>query len=180
VYLGWNSPKQFLPWSKLGLFGRELVCPFLELLFCDCLAFPRTRRHVAHFSHRSFDVPILFSAGAQTNRREHYTSLGVKENKPRVFIYVVLLFVIQVITSGAFHILKDYWMLVYSVYVIFGMRQYAASQGRQGDESKLGFGQILPLLLLALPLSQLAEELLSKTYLLLFEGVKANSVVANK
>ncbi|KAJ5512417.1 hypothetical protein N7463_001969 [Penicillium fimorum] len=38
-------------------------------------------------------------------------------------------------------------------------RGVAANQGRQGDESEWGFGQVLPVLLLAIPLSQFVEEL---------------------
>ncbi|KAJ5360580.1 hypothetical protein N7517_009771 [Penicillium concentricum] len=38
-------------------------------------------------------------------------------------------------------------------------RAEAAYQGRQGDESEWGFGQVLPVLLLVIPLSQFMDEL---------------------
>lgn len=111
--------------------------------------------HLEGLIYRLYSQPARILIDAQITRSSEW-----KKSNSRVAIYIVVLFVGQIISSGIFHILRVYLMLAYSAYVIFDTREYAAFEGRQGDENEWGFGQILPLLLLALPLSQLAEELL--------------------
>ncbi|OQE22799.1 hypothetical protein PENFLA_c012G00203 [Penicillium flavigenum] len=55
-------------------------------------------------------------------------------------------------------------MLMYAANNVIYERAEAAHQGRQGDESGWGFGQVLPVLLLAIPFSQFVEELCRMYY----------------
>ncbi|KAJ6185718.1 hypothetical protein N7519_007019 [Penicillium mononematosum] len=66
--------------------------------------------------------------------------------------------------SAAFGLLRIYVMLVYAANNVLYERAEAAHQGRQGDESEWGFGQVLPVLLLAIPFSQFVEELCRMYY----------------
>ncbi|CRL25528.1 unnamed protein product [Penicillium camemberti] len=61
--------------------------------------------------------------------------------------------------SEAFGLLRLYAILMYAGHSVILERAEAAHQGRQGDESEWGFGQVMPVLLLAIPLSQFVEEL---------------------
>ncbi|CAI7627449.1 unnamed protein product [Penicillium crustosum] len=51
---------------------------------------------------------------------------------------------------------------MYAGHSVIRERTEAAHQGRQGDESEWGFGQVMPVLLLAIPFFQFVEELCSR------------------
>jgi hypothetical protein len=77
-----------------------------------------------------------------------------KSMASRIFGIVVSCLIIlfqQFISSDCFSILRIQGMLLYGGDEMIQTRGLAASQGRQGDENYWGFGQILPILLLAIP-----------------------------
>lgn len=80
-------------------------------------------------------------------------------------LFVASLSVREIIFSEGFDLLRVYAMLIASFTQIFYERDLAASQGRKDDESEWGFGQILSILLLALPLSSYAEALCTEFHL---------------
>ncbi|KAJ5534354.1 hypothetical protein N7527_000608 [Penicillium freii] len=65
----------------------------------------------------------------------------------------------EFVFSQAFDLLRVYVTLMYAGHSVIVERAEAAHQGRQGDESEWGFGQVMPVLLLAIPFSQFVEEL---------------------
>lgn len=65
----------------------------------------------------------------------------------------------EFVFSGAFDLLRLYATLMYAAHSVIRERAEAAYQGRQGDESAWGFGQVMPVLLLVIPFAQFVEEL---------------------
>lgn len=65
----------------------------------------------------------------------------------------------EFVLSEASNLLRMYVMLIYAGNNVLSERAEAAYQGRQDDENDWGFGQVLPVLLLAIPLAQFVEEL---------------------
>jgi hypothetical protein len=76
-------------------------------------------------------------------------------------VFVMFLSFREIVFSFCFEFLRVYTLLIGSIYGILYQRRRAADHGREGDENEWGFGQILPLLLLALPISTFAEEIWS-------------------
>lgn len=70
----------------------------------------------------------------------------------------------EFVFSGAFDLLRLYATLMYAAHSVIRERAEAAYQGRQGDESEWGFGQVMPVLLLAIPFAQFVEELCRMYY----------------
>jgi hypothetical protein len=79
-------------------------------------------------------------------------------------LFVMIIPIREFVFSVAFDLLRMYVMLIYAGNGVLYERTQAAYEGRQGDESEWGFGQILPVLLLAIPFFQLMEEITSRTY----------------
>jgi len=64
---------------------------------------------------------------------------------------------VELFTSQALNLLNHWYLIVSSVYWGFSYRIQAPYEGREGDEDKWGFGQAVPLFLVALPLFTLLE-----------------------
>ena len=63
----------------------------------------------------------------------------------------------EIIFSNIFDIFRIYASLIWVTYSLFSYKQAAASNGMTGNENDWTFGQLLPLLLLALPLFTILE-----------------------
>lgn len=94
--------------------------------------------------------------------RKHHPVLGSAVNGLAYLHFVSSVTVRDVSTSTAFEMVRIIGFLQFTTRNIVRIRNRAVDQGRQGDEDSWGFGQILPLLLLALPLFTLIEELVGK------------------
>jgi hypothetical protein len=80
------------------------------------------------------------------------------------FFFLVYFTIIQIFVSRIVDLYRIWTTLFYATYAVLGIRRQAAhamtadgSPALEGDENTWGFGQILPMLLLALPVSQVWE-----------------------
>lgn len=84
----------------------------------------------------------------------------------REFLWKIIFFIIipirEFLFSVALELLRMYTILIYTGNCVLSERKEAAFEGRQGDENEWGFGQVLPVLLLAIPLFQIMEEIISR------------------
>lgn len=79
---------------------------------------------------------------------------------PQAFSYLVAVFVFilaEILDSEAFNLQGNWFLILNSIYWSFTYRHRAVHEGRIGDESKWGFGQAVPVFLLALPVVALIE-----------------------
>jgi hypothetical protein len=65
----------------------------------------------------------------------------------------------ELLDSEAFGLQRSWFLILNNVYWSLEYKREAPSQHRIGDENKWGFGQLVPLLLIALPLSSLIESM---------------------
>jgi hypothetical protein len=69
------------------------------------------------------------------------------------FVFVVT----EILWSEAFGMQRRWMILVNNIYYTFLLRQSAVDHGREGDEDSWGFGQVVAILLLFLPLMVILE-----------------------
>lgn len=69
----------------------------------------------------------------------------------------------EIIASEAFELQRQWALLLGSIHRIFLLRDQAADEGMEGDESAWGFGQAVPVFLLIVPLSALLESSYGKS-----------------
>jgi hypothetical protein len=72
-------------------------------------------------------------------------------------IFILIFTVIEIVSSVNFEIYRNFVLFVVGTLSVFLLRAQAENNGMNGDEDKWGFGQILPLLLLALPFFESIE-----------------------
>lgn len=75
-------------------------------------------------------------------------------------IFIIALCITDIITSRSFQILLSYIKLKTNPALLIALRQNAQNNGMEGDQNTWGFWQILPLLLLTLPIFQTMEMVL--------------------
>lgn len=82
---------------------------------------------------------------------------------PAWFLFVISFTLREIVSSLYFDLARIFLYLYQTTFSVKWARDNAASEGRDGQEDSWGFGQILPLLLLALPLASFVEAVYGKS-----------------
>jgi hypothetical protein len=146
-------------WPEFGEFIRELLTPVLRFLDPVIQLFSPRKWH--YFTRRK--LAEARQAGARRNSWWIPNSIS--------FIIFLLYFtVIQIIFSSLFDLYRIWVTLFYITSQVIDIRIQAANAltadgnpAMIGSENTWGFGQILPMLLLALPISQVWEMVFGKS-----------------
>jgi hypothetical protein len=78
-------------------------------------------------------------------------SFGIVE--ALVFLILIIVLTFHALLGSAFlYLLRVFMLLIQATYLVFWVRAFAKEGGMEDDEDEWGFGQILPLMLLILPL----------------------------
>jgi hypothetical protein len=146
-------------WPEFGVFIGELSAPVLRFLDPGIQLFSPRKWH--YFTRRK--LAEARQAGA---RRTCWWML----NSISFIIFLLLLPVIQIMLSSLFDLYRIWVALFYTTSQLIGIRVQAANAmtadgnpAMRGSENTWGFGQILPMLLLALPICQVWEMVFGKS-----------------
>ena len=107
-------------------------------------------------------LPIYYWASkklSESRRKSLLWLLWWFTSKFALAIFITCYTLVRLYHSTVLDILRDFVLLMISTLLIVVLRSSARSHGLQGSEDSWGFGQILPMLLLALPLFQIGEML---------------------
>ncbi|CAI7587438.1 unnamed protein product [Penicillium discolor] len=149
VMFGAIFPTRILNWNSYflvgDLYGASVQCALDKMT--------EGWDVVNRFTHWVLSWPSRHLLRAQSpntpaRKRKFWTAMFFMAIPCREFVF-----------SGAFDLLRLYATLMYAAHSVIRERAEAAYQGRQGDESEWGFGQVMPVLLLAIPFAQFVEEL---------------------
>jgi hypothetical protein len=174
VFLAWGLGAVVRDtWPEFGKMIRKvLVCvmPLLDLLDpITGLLSPRTWRY---FTRRK-----LADAAQAGIHKKRWWSLNLISSA----VFIIFFSIIQILTSTFFDLYRIWITLYLTTQQVLALRDNASklvaadgSQAMKGNENTWGFGQILPMLLLALPISQIWEMVFG-----IFSFVFERSVDAN-
>ncbi|CAI7604870.1 unnamed protein product [Penicillium glandicola] len=146
-------------WDTKSALFVAVECYLLFSSFCSITIslFPRVP-NFPPFAHMERFIYWILSWPS----RHLLQAQGSESSRKRIFWAIMFVMIIpcrEFFFSEGYDLLMMYVMLMYAGNNLVYERAEAANQGRQGDESEWGFGQILPVLLLAIPFSQFVEEL---------------------
>ena len=160
----WFTPKE------AGMLTIDVVVFFWSLWSITVLLFPSVSgwppmAQITSFIYWFFSFPsralVRVRNRALLNPADAETTKFKIKRRIITVAFVMFLSFREIVFSLCFDLLRVYTLLIGSIYGILYQRRRAADHGREGDENEWGFGQILPLLLLALPISTFAEEIWS-------------------
>ena len=183
VMFGAVLPTRILTWNRFflvpDLYGASVQCALDKVtegwerdsalyltLDCFLLSWSLCAITVSLFPHIPNLPPFAqmetFIHWALSWPSRHLLRQGPKSSTRKKLFWMALFCTFipcrEIVFSEGFDVLRMLVMLIWAGDNVFSTRAVASSQGRQGDESEWGFGQILPVLLLAIPLSQFVEE----------------------
>ncbi|RYP58576.1 hypothetical protein DL770_010395 [Monosporascus sp. CRB-9-2] len=153
--------------THAGMLTLDLVLLTWSLWYITTLLFPSATEmppfaQLSSFSYWILSTPsrklVIVRAKAEQDPAEARTTKFKMKHYLTTIAFLVMLSLREIIYSTAFDLLRVYTLLIRTIFGTLNERGRAAENGRQGDEDQLGFGQILPLLLLALPIFTFAEE----------------------
>ena len=180
VNLNWGLPMQ-CAWETIGnyngasflVLALDILQSLSDMLYTTTLFFPSfgSLNVMAGLEYGLLNYPIYLFKGAcrldqmrTAMQNAPLRAATAPLTKLLVFfmgtIFLVLFCVTEIVISTNFQLLLSYLALVTNSSLLVAIRQNAAANGMQGDENSWGFGQLLPLLLLAIPLFESVETLL--------------------
>jgi hypothetical protein len=148
-------------WPELGTFLENELAPVARFLYPVLRLFSPRGWH--YWTRERL-------AAAQENENQRFLALFWLPDWFTFFIFVVYFTILQVLDSRIVDLYRVWATLFYASNAVLAIRRQArttlTADGLpvlDGDEDTWGFGQILPMLLLALPASQLYEMVWGKS-----------------
>ncbi|OKP07692.1 hypothetical protein PENSUB_5807 [Penicillium subrubescens] len=198
--LNWGLPMQ-CAWRTIGHYsGNALVLLILDVFtslsdisYATALFFPSSERFnflqqlpdlILELSLFSFKGACRLDQQRMTTQSSLLRAAMTPITKTLLFlaglIFIIVLCVTDIFTSRSFQILLSYIKLMSNSALLVALRQNARNNGMEGDENSWGFGQILPLLLLTLPIFQTMEMVLDRKDTGLKESRRSSSCPSKK